>query len=252
MQLEAFMGQTTIIPHMTAGQRSAIMFAKWTASRPSYTPKEFPFDRTAGMADVNVAEYAKLAAADRAAGTYAKSMQKLHWFLDATRDALKTQLSGSMSDKKTELVVGIIGRMNLVLELTDTNFPGGIPVSSSTKVTMAMKEINDYVTQLMERRQALYKKVIASQQEAMRDEQGFKLFLQSKTEAPVDTGSTVTGGGAASSPVTPGTYVDTVPGGGAAIVETPGPVPVEKTAMQKYGPVAALAAGGILAYFTLR
>lgn len=62
------------------------------------------------------------------------------------------------------------------------------------------------------------------------------------SQPPVDTG--IPGGGAAGSS---GQILDT-----DAPVDASGDVAIEKTALQKYGPVAALAAGGLAAYLALR
>lgn len=249
MQLEAFLGRE-IIPHMSSGQGSAIARAKWEATQ--FTNKDFAFDRSAGMADVHVAEYAKLAAADSAAGTYTKSMTKLMSFVKATRNALKERLSKPMTDKETETVVGIIGRMNLVLEITAQNFPGGIPASNAAEVDSYMKEINDLSKQLVEKRIADSKRVSQAAFNAAKAEHNFQLQVQEfQAKKTADTGTTVPGGGAPSSTSTPGPAPSSgVPGGG--MYEGEEPPEIAQTDAQKYGPVLALAAGGIAAYFALR
>lgn len=246
MQLESYMG-ASVIPHMSSGQGSAIAYAKMQATL--FTSKEFPFDRSAGLADEHVAEYSRLAAADRAAGTYEASMTKLLSFVIATRDALKARLSRQMTDRETADVVGIIGRMNLVLEITAQNFPGGIPGRTASEVDNYTKEINDLTTQLVNKRTSDFSSVVKSYNSAVSAEQSFNVKAQEYQAQQTATAPT-TGAGT----VTSESYV---PGGGAAgsageIVDAGGQPVIEKTAAQKYGPVAALVAGGIAAYFALR
>lgn len=130
----------------------------------SYTGKEIRFDAAKGQEDVHVAEYAKLAAADSSAGTYDASMKKLKSFLKATRDALKKALKSRMSDAQTQHAVGVIGRMNLVLDLTQEHFPEGIPTDAAAAVEDYMGEINDLISQLMQRRKTIYSQVVKERQ----------------------------------------------------------------------------------------
>ena len=184
-----------------------------------YTAKEFAFDRDSGLADPHVAQYLTLATNDKASGSYDASTKKLKSFLVATRDALRNMMSTPMTDTDTQKVVDIIGRLNLVLEITRNTFPNGLPVDAANAVNDYVGEINDLNSQLMERRKTKYQADIAQQ-------------IRVNTEAQEK---------------------DSVPGGGAA-----GPAgsvisdEVEKTTMQKVGPVLALAAGGLAAYLALR
>ena len=250
MQLEAFMGGR---PGYAAGsmdpQRATFIGAtKWAVTQ--FTDKQFVFDRNAGMSDIHVAEYAQLAAADRAAGTYEASMAKLVSFARATSNALKLRLSSLMTDKTTEDVVGIIGRMNLVLEITAQNFPSGIPTATATEIDNYMREINDFATQISNKRTSDYTKITQQYPQAIALEQ--KILAEPAYVPPTSSGAQVDTG-------TSSSQVDTgIPGGGAAgsagqVIDDGGqPVMIEKTAAQKYGPVLALVAGGIVAYFALK
>ena len=255
MQLEAFLGADPTT-QMLPWQAMAIGKAK------QYTPKEFTFDRSKGLADVHVDEYAKLAAADKASGSYDRSMEKLLSFVKATKNALKDMLKADMTDADTQKVVDIIGRMNLVLEITQQTFAGGIPAGTASEVDSYLKEINDLVQQLMNKRQTMskqsYQSAVAAvsifnklQTQPVKTSYISELAIASGITPPApDAGSTVPGGGSASSPESPGTYIDTVPGGG--VVSAPSGIPVEQSTAQKYGPLAALVAGGILAFYALR
>jgi hypothetical protein len=260
MQLEAFMGC------------SAYMGAD------EYTARKFTFDRAQGMADVHVAEYAQLAAADSAAGTWDRSMAKLVSFARATYNALDERLTSGMTDATTQEVVDILGRWNLVWELTQKNFPNGIPTQYANEVTDYMEDIQNLATRLTNVRKNWYL-------EAMKEAQVSELVQ--KQEIPIPTAEEIKAGIASGKypsyagttqkewlqwALTSGYYptyasqfstdapmpsiVDTgVPGDGAAgeagqVISDE--VVVEKTAMQKYGPVAALVAGGLAAYLALR
>jgi len=236
MQLETFMGCDSylgaeVIPHMSAGQGSAVARAKIEASL--FSPKEFAFDREAGFNDPHVAEYAKLAALDSGSGNFDRSMEKLKSFLIATRDALKQRQGKLMTDRETQEVVDIAGRMNLIVEITQKNFPGGIPTGMANMTKEYMGEINDIVSQLVERRKSQFIRVADQYQKAMQFEEQFKLDVEEWKAKKAAAGEGDPG----------------APGGGAA---GSGGEIVEKTAMQKYGPVAALAAGGLAAYLALR
>jgi hypothetical protein len=119
----------------------------------AYTAKEFSFDRDAGMVDPHVAEYAQLAAADKAAGTYDKSMAKLVSFMLATRNALRERTTMRLTDDETQVVVGIVGRMHLVLDIMRQTFPEGIPAEAASEINDYMVEINDLIQWLMNIRQ---------------------------------------------------------------------------------------------------
>lgn len=216
----------------------------------SYTGKEIRFDVAKGQEDVHVAEYARLAAADKAAGTYDASMKKLKSFLKATRDALKKALKSRMSDAQTQHVVGVIGRMNLVLDLTQEHFPEGIPTDAAAAVEDYMGEINDLISQLMQRRKTIYSQVVKerqalSQQEKTADEIAHRI-QPGEAPAPSPTYPSVEAG-KPTARVTDAAMQQIGPGEQPQTFSQP-----EQKERFPVGPTVAVGAGILAAYLALR
>lgn len=212
----------------------------------SYTGKEIRFDAAKGQEDIHVAEYARLAAADKAAGTYDASMKKLKSFLKATRDALKKSLKSKMSDAQTQHVVGVIGRMNLVLDLTKEHFPEGIPTDAAQAVEDYMGEINDLISQLMQRRRDMYKRVVQERKELTVEDKIAQEIQPGEAPAPSPTYPSVEAG-SPEAPVTDASMRHIYPD----------EQPTEQTYAPEekrfpIGPVAAVGAGVLAAYLALR
>ena len=186
-------------------------------------------------------------ATSKAAGGYDEATRMFLYGLRAVRSHMTSVLnSGQMTDAMTQRVVDQLAATGLYLDLMAQAFPEGIPEAAATEAESLIKEINELVEPLQARRAAQYKETRIRAGEAEKALAARQVWQQQVQMQP-DTNESVPGGGPAGSPDVPGPApVDSVPGGGV-----PEPV-IEKTALQKYGPVAALAAGGLAAWLALR